>query len=105
VAPDDLAVVAPRLDGRSDLHQVPLLQSVGDPTPGEVVWRQLDSDSVAWQDPDEVHPQLAADVREDAVAILELDREHRVRQRLDDGSFDFDRVLLRQPGSLAPFQQ
>jgi hypothetical protein len=46
------------------------------------VWRQLDADAVAWQDPDEVHPELAADVREDAVAVLELDREHRVRQRL-----------------------
>src|SRR3954453_18657565 len=73
VAPDDLAVVAPRLDGRSDLHQVPrLLQAIRDPTPGEGVGRQLDADPVAGQDPDEVHPQLAADVREDAVAILEL---------------------------------
>src|SRR3954470_6328830 len=101
VAPDDLAVVAPRLDGCSDLHRVPrLLQTVRDPTPSEVVWRQLDADPVAWQDPDEVHPELAADVREDAVPVFQLHREHRVRQRLDDGTFDFDRVLLRQPGSL-----
>src|SRR3990172_4171547 len=101
VAPDDLAVVAPRLDGRSDLHRVPrLLQAVRDPTPSEVVGRQLNADPVAGQDSDEVHPELAADVRKDAMTVLELHREHRVRQRLDDGSFDFDRVLLRQPCSL-----
>ena len=100
VAPDDLAVVAPRLDGRSDLHRVPrLLKTVGDATPSEVVGRQLDADPVSGQDPDEVHPELPADVREDAMAVLELYREHRVRQRLDDGAFDFDRVLLRQPCS------
>jgi hypothetical protein len=34
------------------------------------------------------------------VAVFELDREHRVRQRFDNGPFDFDRVLFRQPGSL-----
>jgi hypothetical protein len=73
-----------------------LLQAVRDPTPSEVVGRQLDADPVAGQDPDEVHPELPADVREDAVTVLELHREHRVRQRLDHGTFNFDRVLLRQ---------
>jgi hypothetical protein len=28
------------------------------------------------------------------MAVLELDREHRVGQRLDDRTFHFDRVLL-----------
>src|SRR4051794_18022093 len=77
-----------------------LLQAVGDPTPREVVGRQLHADPVPGQDPDEVHPELAADVRKDAMPVLELDREHRVRQWLDDGAFDLDRVLLRQPCSL-----
>ena len=104
VAPDDLAVVASRLDGRSDLHEGPrivrclgtgLLQSVGDASAGEVVGRELDPDAVTWQDPDEVHPQLAADVGEDVMPVLELDPEHRVREGLDDRAFDFYRVLLR----------
>src|SRR6478752_6293194 len=69
-----------------------LLEAVGDPAPGEVVGRQLDPDSVPRQDPDEVHPELAADVGQDAVTVLQLDGEHRVRQRLDDRSFDFDRI-------------
>ena len=67
----------------------------------EVVGRQLDADPVARQDPDEVHPELAADVREDAVPVLQLDREHGVRQRLDDRALDFDRILLAT-ADLAP---
>src|SRR5215510_6908731 len=42
-----------------------LLQPVGDPAAGEVVGRQLDPDAVTRQDPDEVHPELAADVGKD----------------------------------------
>ena len=71
-----------------------LLQSVGDPAAGQVVGRQLDPDAVAGQDPDEVHPELAADVGQDAVAVLKLDGEHRVRERLDDRPFHFDRISL-----------
>src|SRR3954452_14274294 len=73
---------------------VRLLESVGDPAAGQVVGRQLYSNPVAGQDPDEVHPELPADMSQDAVAVLQLDREHRVGQRLDDRSLDFDRVLL-----------
>jgi hypothetical protein len=73
---------------------VGLLESVRDPATGQVVWRQLDSDTVTGQDPDEVHPQLPADVGEHPVAVLQLDREHGIRERLDDRSFDFDRVFL-----------
>src|SRR6186713_1178890 len=59
-----------------------LLESVRDPAAGQVVRRQLDADAVTRQDPDEVHPQLAADVGEHPVAILQLHREHRVGERL-----------------------
>src|SRR5436190_2587728 len=69
-------------------------EPVCDPAPGEVVGRQLHPDTVAGQNPDEIHPQLAADVGENPVAVLELDREHRVGKRLDHRSFHFDRVLL-----------
>src|SRR5690349_5671230 len=51
-----------------------LLQAVGDSAAGEVVGRKLDPDAVSRQDPDEVHPQLAADVGQDPVAVLQLDR-------------------------------
>jgi hypothetical protein len=80
------------------------LESVRDPAAREVVWRQLDPDTVTRQDPDEVHPKLAADVGKDAVAILQLDREHRVRKRLDDRSFHFDRISLGH-SSVFPFSR
>jgi len=69
-------------------------QAVGDPTAGQVVGRQLDPDAIPWQDPDEVHPELPADVGKHPVAILQLDREHRVRERLYDRSFHFDLITL-----------
>src|SRR2546421_9259142 len=44
-----------------------LLQAVRDAAAGQVVGRELHADPVAWQDPDEVHPELAADVGEHAM--------------------------------------
>src|SRR5579859_2472653 len=79
------------------------LQSVGDPTAGEVVRRELDPDAVAGQDSDEVHPELAADVSEDTVPVLQLDGEHRVRERFDDRPLNLDRVSLRHRRSCFPF--
>src|SRR5262245_17477028 len=97
---DDLAVLTTNFDRRSYLHRVPLstpatlLEPIGDPASGQVVRRQLDLHAVARQDPDEIHPHLAADVREHLVAVLELYPEHRVGQRLDHRSLDFDRVFF-----------
>ena len=41
-----------------------------------------------------MHPHLPGDVREHLVAVLELDTEHGVRQRLDHRSFNEDRVVF-----------
>src|SRR5688572_6284246 len=82
-----------------------LLEPVRDPAAGQVVGRQLHADAVSRQDADEVHPKLAADVGEHAMAVLELDREHRVRERLDDRSLDFDRVSLGHGLACFPFSQ
>src|SRR3954453_2621951 len=75
------------------------LESVGDATPAEVVGGELHPDPVTGQDPDEVHPELAADMGEDVMAVLELDPERRVREGLQHRAFDFDRVLLRHRSS------
>jgi hypothetical protein len=69
-------------------------QSVGDASAGQVVWRELDPDAVSGQDSDEIHPELPGDMGQHAVAVLKLDREHRIWERLDYRSFDFDRVSL-----------
>src|SRR5712691_2998169 len=72
-----------------------LFESIRDPAAREVVRRQLDLHAVAREDPDEVHPHLAAHVREHPVAVVQLHSEHRVRQRLHHGPFDLDRVFFR----------
>src|SRR3954470_5420106 len=71
------------------------LQAVRDPTARQVVRRKLDSDAVAGQDPDEVHPQLPGDMSQHSVAVFELDREHGIGQRFDDRPLNLDRISLR----------
>src|SRR5207253_2367139 len=80
VATNHLAVVAAGLDGGSDFQRIlelsvsltlnVLLEAIGDAAPGQVVRGELHADLVAGQDPDEVHPKLAADMCEDTVAVL-----------------------------------
>src|SRR5688500_10953441 len=64
--------------------------AVDDAPAGEVVRTQLHYDSVLGQDADVVLPHLAADVSQDLVAILKLDPEHGVRERLDDPALHLD---------------
>src|SRR5690606_16458574 len=75
-----------------------LLVAVGDATALEVIGRQLNLDAITGQDADVVHAHLPRDVGQHLVAVLELDPEHRVRERLDDRPFEDDRVFfwLRQ---------
>lgn len=73
-----------------------LLQPVGDPTLGQIVWRELDLHSITWKDSDEICPKLPADVSADPVAIFKLDDERCIRQRLNNGPLDLDRIFLRQ---------
>src|SRR6185436_20870417 len=82
-------------DGRTFMAL--LLEPVGDPAPRQIVGRQLDLHPVARQDPDEVHPHLAADVGQHPVAALELHAKHRVRQRFHHRSLYFDRVFFWHP--------
>jgi hypothetical protein len=82
-----------------------LLEAVGDPAASEVVGRELDSDAVAGQDPDEIHPELSADMSENAVTVFKLDCEHRVGKRLDYRSLDFDRITLGHRLRWFPFSR
>jgi len=61
---------------------------------GKVVRREFDQNPVARQDADEVHPDLSGNVRENAVPVRQLDAKHRVGQRFDDRSFNFDRLFF-----------
>src|SRR3954451_15484752 len=71
-----------------------LLVPVDDPTAGKVVGGELDDDPVLREDADVVLPHFAADVRQNAVAVGELDAEHGVRQRLDHAPLDLDGAFL-----------
>ena len=73
-----------------------LLQPVGDPTLGQIVWREFDLDPITWKDSDEIRPKLATDVGADPVAIFKLDHERCVRKRLYHGPLNLNRILLRQ---------
>ena len=71
-----------------------LLVSVGDAATGKVVGRELDLDAVSGEDADVVHAHLSRDVGQHLVPVLELDPEHGIGQRLDDGALEDDRIFL-----------
>src|SRR6218665_265974 len=60
-----------------------LFETVGNPTLGQIVGRQLDQNLVARQHADAVLAHLAGGVAEDLMAVLELHAEHGVGQQLD----------------------
>src|SRR5215207_1631313 len=70
------------------------LVAVRDATSGEVVRGELYLHLVPRQDPDVVHPHLPGDVRQDLVAVVQLDAEHGVRERLQDRALEHDGVFL-----------
>src|SRR5438105_7462026 len=108
-ATHDLAVLAELPNRCANLHgaspwepRPSLLVPVDDAAPAEIVRRQLHGHLVAGQDANEVHAHLARDVRQDLVTILELDAEHRVRQRLDDGPLDLDSFFFGHSPPYSP---
>src|SRR5687768_8291948 len=94
VAPNDLALVATLLDGRSYLQAL-VPHPPRDSAALQVVRTQFDEDLVPWDDTNEVHPHLPRDVRQDCVPVLELDLEHRVWEGFGDGALHLDHVLGR----------
>src|SRR5579872_4901673 len=107
VAADDLALLADRLDAGSHLHCLVLtgsppvpyrcpgsLVAVGDATTAQVVGGDLHLHTVTGEDADAVHAHLSRAVGEHLVAVLELDPEHGVGERLDHRALEHDRILL-----------
>src|ERR1700688_4421428 len=71
-----------------------LLVAEDDPAARQVVGRKVDPDAVADQDADVELAHLAGGVGEDGLAGLQLDLEHRVRQRLEHLGVPLDCLLL-----------
>src|SRR5260370_699804 len=71
-----------------------LLVAMHNPAARQIVRRKLDRDFVSRQNPDEILAHFAGNVRQDLVLVLQLNAEHRVRQRLDHRGHHFNGVLL-----------
>ena len=105
---DHSALLTDRFDARSNLHNFPsirdrprldessrwLLVSIGDSTPGEVVWGQFHLNPVARKNSDVMHSHLAGDVSKDFVSVLQLHSKHCVWQWLNHGSLKNNGVFL-----------
>ena len=73
-----------------------LLEPIGDSAPFQVVRGEFHEDFVAWQNPDEVHPDLSRGMGEHLVACGQLYAKCHVRQRLGYRAFKFNCFFLRQ---------
>ena len=97
LALDDLALLAHGLHGRSDFHLLYLLlASPGDAAAGQIVRRHLHRDFVAGKDPDKVHPELAGNMRQNDVAVANINLEHGVGQGLNDRALEFNYIVFCQ---------
>src|SRR5690242_17270007 len=76
------------------LVRLGLLVPVDDPTPGEVVRRELHHHAVLREDPDVVLAHLAADVGENLVSVGQFDPEHGIRKGLHDGALHLDHAFF-----------
>src|SRR2546429_1092574 len=77
-----------------------LLVAEGNPAARQVVGGELDPNPVADQDPDVELSHLPRGICQDRLAGLELDLEHRVRQRLDHLGVHLDRLFFAGTGLL-----
>jgi hypothetical protein len=71
-----------------------LFVSVDNPAATQVIGTQLDDNPVVRQDPDVVHPHLAANVSKNLMPIVEFDPEEGVRERFDNRTLDLDGTVF-----------
>jgi len=78
------------------------IETIGYPTTGQVVWGELHQHPVAWEDADEVEPDLARGVSQHLVAVGQVHPKHSVGQCLFHYSLDLDRFFLSHAGPSGP---
>src|SRR5262249_6078707 len=71
-----------------------LLVAVDDPAATQVIGGQLDDHPVVGQDPDIVHPHLAADMSKNLVPVVELHSEKGIGQRFDYRALNLDGAVF-----------
>ena len=77
-----------------------LLTSPGDPTLCQIVGRHLNSYLITGQDLDEVHAELAGNVRQNGVSVANVDFEHSIRQCIGYDALNLDYVVFCQVRNL-----
>src|ERR1035441_4428023 len=78
----------------SDARQTPLLVTINNASPGQVVGRKLHGHPVARKNLDEVLAHLARYMGQDLVLVLQFHLEHGIGQWLDHHRHHFNRVFL-----------
>src|SRR3546814_13543090 len=61
-----------------------LLETIGNPTLGQIIWGELDEHFVADEDADAVLAHLAGGVAEDLMLVFQFHAEHGLGHQLDD---------------------
>ena len=86
------------------LTSLDLLASPGDPTLSQIIRRHLNGYFVTRQNTNEVHAELAGNVRQNDVSVADVDFEHSIRQCIGYDALNLDYVVLSQvvnlPGCL-----
>ena len=98
---DNLALFADLFHGRLNFHFCNTFPFLLFSAPGyasfvEVVNRNLNGDFVTRQDSYVVHSELSRNVCGDYMTVREFNLEDRVGHRLNNGTFKFNNVVLRQ---------
>ena len=100
LALDDLALLAHGLNRGSDFHCVKpptsLLASPGDAAAGQIIRSHLNSDLIAGEYLNIVHPELAGNVSQDGMATADINLEHGIGQRFNNSALKFDHIIFCQ---------
>ena len=72
----------------------PLAFAKDNPTFGQIVWRQFNTNFVPGDDSNEVLSHFSCDVRHHLMAVFKFDTKLRVRKRLHNASFHLDCFFL-----------
>ena len=79
---------------KSDTLLTYLILAVGNPTLRQIVRRQFYLNAVSGHEADVMFPHPAGDMSYDLMAILEFNLKRGARQRLSDGTRQFDDLFL-----------
>ena len=90
---DTFPPVGSKSEQCNDQKSGSLLITIGDATASQVVRRKLNDNLVTRQNSNIVHTNLARDVSQNSMTVLQLNLEHSIRKRLYDRSLKLDCIF------------